>query len=85
MLGAIYEFNKADWQKILSEAAAIVNEGLFLLTVHKKEEIDFIDKTMNSFGIKGQIIDNRDDTSIYDQWVYIGVKESTTPSSSVKS
>jgi hypothetical protein len=79
MLGAIYEFNKTDWQKILSEAAAIVNEGLFLLTVHKKEEIDFIDKTMNGFGIKGQIIDNRDDTSIYDQWVYIGVKEPAAP------
>jgi hypothetical protein len=74
MLGAIYEFNKTDWQKILSEAAAIVNEGLFLLTVHKKEEVDFIYKTMNGFGIKGKIIDNRDDTSIYDQWVYIGVK-----------
>jgi hypothetical protein len=85
MLGAIYEFNKTDWQKILSEAAAIVNEGLFLLTVHKKEEIDFIDKTMKGFGVKGQIIDNRDDTSIYDQWVYIGVKESTAPGSSIKS
>ncbi|MGZ4863385.1 MAG: hypothetical protein ACXV5H_02200 [Halobacteriota archaeon] len=82
MLGAIYEFNKADWQKILSEATAIVDEGLFLLTVHKKEEIDFIDKTMNDFGIKGQVIDNQDETSIYDQWVYIGIKESTAPSSS---
>jgi SAM-dependent methyltransferase len=79
MLGAIYEFNKTDWQKILSEAAAVVNEGLFLLTVHKKEEIDFIDKTMKGFGLKGQVVDNRDDTSIYDQWVYIGVKESTAP------
>jgi hypothetical protein len=75
MLGAIYEFNKTDWQKILSEAAAIINEGLFLLTVHKKEEIDFIHKTMQDLGIKGQVVDNRDDTSIYDQWVYIGVKE----------
>ena len=75
MLGAIYEFNKTDWQKILSEAAVIINEGLFLLTVHKKEEIDFIHKTMQDLGIKGQVVDNRDDTSIYDQWVYIGVKE----------
>ena len=79
MLGAIYEFNKTDWQKILSEAAAIINEGLFLLTVHKKEEIDFIDRTMQDLGIKGQVVDNRDDTSIYDQWVYIGVKEPTAP------
>jgi len=79
MLGEIYEFNKTDWQKILSEAAGIVNNGLFLFTVHKKEEIDFIYKTMEGLGIDGQVIDNQDDTSIYDQWVYIGVKESTTP------
>jgi len=83
MLGAIYEFNKTDWQKILSEAEAIVNEGLFLFTVHKKEEIDFIDKTMNGFGVKGQVIDNRDDTSIYDQWVYLGVKKSTAVSARI--
>jgi hypothetical protein len=79
MLGAIYEFNKTDWQKILSEAAAIINEGLFLLTVHKKEEIDFIQITMQDLGIRGQVMDNRDDTSIYDQWVYIGVKEPAAP------
>lgn len=85
MLGAIYEFNKIDWQKILSEAAAIINDGLFLLTVHKKEEIDFIHKTMLDLGIKGQIVDNRDDTSIYDQWVYIGVKEPTAPPALAKS
>ncbi len=83
MLGAIYEFNKTDWQKILSEATAIVNEGIFLFTVHKKEEIDFIDKTMNGFGVKGQVIDNRDDTSIYDQWVYVGVKKSTAQSACI--
>jgi hypothetical protein len=34
---------------------------------------------MKGFGIKGQVVDNQDDTSIYDQWVYIGVKESTVP------
>jgi hypothetical protein len=79
MLGEIYEFNKTDWQKILSEAATIVNNGLFLFTVHKKEEINFIYETMEGFGIEGQVIDNRDDTTIYDQWVYIGVKESTAP------
>jgi predicted RNA methylase len=77
MLGAIYEFNKIDWQKILSEVVAIIEEGFFVFTVHKKEEIDFIEKTMDDFGIKGQVVDNRDDTSIYDQWVFIGVKKST--------
>jgi hypothetical protein len=56
-----------------------------LLTVHKKEEIDFIHKTMQDLGIKGQVVDNRDDTSIYDQWVYIGVKEPTAPPALAKS
>jgi hypothetical protein len=72
MLGAIYEFNKTDWRKILSQAVQITSDGLFLFTVQKKEEADFIERTMQDFDIKGQVLDNRDDTSIYDQWVYVG-------------
>jgi len=77
MLGSIYEFNKPDWRKILSEAATVISDGLLLFTVHKKEEADFIYKTMLDFGIEGELIDNRDDTSIYDQWVYIGLKRAS--------
>jgi hypothetical protein len=32
---------------------------------------------MLDFGIEGELIDNRDDTSIYDQWVYIGLKRAS--------
>jgi len=78
MLGAIYQFNKPDWQKILSEAAAIVSEGLLLFTVHKKEEAEFVHDTLLDVGIEGEIIDNQDDTSIYDQWVYAGVKRAAS-------
>ena len=74
MLGAIYEFNKADWRKILSQAAAMISEGFLLFTVQKKEEVDFIERTMQDCGIEGRVTDNRDDTSIYDQWVYVGFK-----------
>jgi len=74
MLGSIYEFNKPDWQKILLEAAEVISEGILLFTVHKKEEADFIYKTMLDLGIEGDVIDNRDDSSIYDQWAYIGIK-----------
>jgi len=77
MLGSIYEFNRPDWQKILSEAASVISEGLLLFTVHKQEEADFIYRTMLDFGIEGELIDNRDDTSIYDQWVYIAVKRAS--------
>lgn len=75
MLGAIYEFNKTDWRRILSQAAEIIIDGLFLFTVQKKEEARFIERTMQDFDVKGQVLDNRDDTSIYDQWVYVGVKD----------
>jgi hypothetical protein len=81
MLGAIYEFNKPDWQKILSETAEVISEGLLLFTAQKKEEVDFIYKTMLDFGIEGEIIDNRDDSSIYDQWAYLGVKRASVSSS----
>jgi len=76
MLGAIYEFNKAEWRKILSEAVSVLNDGLFVFTVHKKEEADFIYDTMNDLGAEGELVDNQNDTSIYDQWVYIGAKGS---------
>ena len=79
MLGEIYEFNKADWKRILGEAAAIISDGLFVFTVHKKEEADFVYSVMEDMGIKGKLVDNRSDTSIYDQWVYLGVKGDVRP------
>jgi hypothetical protein len=36
---------------------------------------------MLGFGIEGEIIDNRDDSSIYDQWAYLGVKRASASSS----
>ncbi|MDD1721511.1 MAG: hypothetical protein LUP95_05950, partial [Euryarchaeota archaeon] len=74
MLGEIYEFNKTEWERILLEAATILADGLFVFTVHKKEEADFVWSVMDGMGIQGELVDNRNDTSIYDQWVYIGVK-----------
>jgi len=75
MLGAIYEFNKPDWQKILSETAEVISEGLLLFYRSKERRGRLHYKTMLDFGIEGEIIDNRDDTSIYDQWAYLGVSE----------
>ncbi|MGZ4906122.1 MAG: hypothetical protein ACXV5T_05215 [Halobacteriota archaeon] len=79
MLGAIYEFNKADWERILTEAVATLSDGLFVFTVHKKEEADFVCSVMGNLGVKGKLVDNRSDTSIYDQWVYLGVKGNLHP------
>jgi hypothetical protein len=36
---------------------------------------------MLGFGIEGEIIDKRDDSSIYDQWAYLGVKRASASSS----
>ncbi|MFQ6119625.1 MAG: class I SAM-dependent methyltransferase, partial [Methanosarcinales archaeon] len=73
MLGTIYEFNKNIWITILQEAVKVVKEkGTLLFTVRKKEEIDFVKDTLENFGVKGDIIDNRDNDGIYDQWVYLG-------------
>ncbi len=74
MLGAIYEFNKAEWRRILTEAATVVEDGLFVFTVHKKDEAGFVQSVMDGLGVKGELIDSQSDTSIYDQWVYIGVR-----------
>ncbi len=74
MLGAIYEFNNAEWEKILREAVSVLTDGLLVFTVHKREEADFVQSVMDSLRVRGKLVDNRSDTSIYDQWVYIGVK-----------
>jgi hypothetical protein len=75
MLGSIYEFNKCTWQEILAETVSIFNRSVFIFTVHRKEEVDFIYDAMTNLGLEGEILDNRDSIGIYDQWVYIGKKE----------
>ncbi len=78
MLGAIYPFNKDIWARIMSESAVLLREnGLLVFTVHKEEEIIILKEVMDAIGIAGEIIDNRDDAGVYDQWVYLGRKESS--------
>ncbi len=78
MLGAIYPFNKDLWARIMSESAVLLREnGLLVFTVHKEDEIIILKEVMDEIGISGEIIDNRDDAGVYDQWVYIGRKGSS--------
>ncbi|HDN65126.1 MAG TPA: class I SAM-dependent methyltransferase [Methanosarcinales archaeon] len=77
MLGAIYPFNKDLWARIMSESVVLLREnGLLVFTVHKEEEIIILKEVMDAIGIEGEIIDNRDDAGVYDQWVYLGRKGS---------
>jgi len=75
MLGAIYPFNKDLWARIMSESAALLHEnGVFIFTVHKNEEIVILKEILDEIGMSGEVIDNRDDAGMYDQWVYVGRK-----------
>lgn len=75
MLGTIYPFNKGIWERMMAEAVKILKpEGMILLTVNKKEEIEILKNALEIKGIHGELIDNTDSKGIYDQWIYIGNK-----------
>ncbi len=80
MLGTIYEFNKDLWRAIFAESIKVLDEGGFLLlTVNKKEEMDFLAASYKSMGIEGIVIDNRDEESIYDGWVFYARRKVSKP------
>ena len=75
MLGTIYPFNKSIWEKMMAESMKLLKpQGMILLTVNKKEEIEILKNALEINGIHGQLIDNTDGKGIYDQWVYAGTK-----------
>ena len=75
MLGTIYPFNKDIWENMMSEAAWLLKpEGIIILTVNKKEEIEILKNALEKAHVSGNLIDNTDDKGIYDQWVFVGTK-----------
>ncbi len=75
MLGTIYPFNRNIWEKMMGEAAWLLKpEGMIILTVNKKEEIEILKSALEKVHVSGNLIDNTDDKGIYDQWVYVGSK-----------
>ena len=80
MLGTIYEFNKELWRTIFAESIKVLDDGGFLLlTVNKKEEIDFLASAFKAMNIEGIVIDNRDKESIYDGWVFYARRKVSKP------
>lgn len=76
MLGTIYEFNKDIWRTIFKESLKTLNSGGFLLmTVNKKDEMDFLEAAFRSMGVEGTVIDNRNDQDIYDGWAFFAIKK----------
>ncbi|MFA4936229.1 MAG: class I SAM-dependent methyltransferase [Candidatus Methanoperedens sp.] len=75
MLGTIYPFNKAIWERMMIEAVRVMKPGgMILLTVNKKEEMEILKVILEKNRISGELIDNTDEKGIYDQWVYVGNK-----------
>lgn len=79
MLGTIYPFNKAIWERMMIEAVRVMKPGgMILLTVNKKEEMEILKVILEKNGISGELIDNTDEKGIYDQWVYVGNKQNAS-------
>ncbi|WNY26696.1 hypothetical protein [Methanolapillus ohkumae] len=77
MIGTIYEFNKNIWFSIAESALFVLKSGGFLfLTLRTEPEAVLISDYLKTCGMDGKIMDNRDNETEYDQWIYIGQKKS---------
>jgi len=75
MIGTIYEFNKNLWFSIAGEALKMLKPGGFLLlTLQAEHEAVWVSDYLKSKGVAGEIIDNRDDMTYYDEWIYFARK-----------
>jgi len=75
MLGTIYEFNKNVWRMIFEESIkALGDDGFLLLTVNKREELDFMAEAFNALGVEGKVVDNRNERDVYDGWAFFALK-----------
>ncbi len=78
MLGTIYPFNRDLWEKMMVEAVKVLKkDGMIMVTVNKKEEIEFLGSALEKNHIRGEIVDNTDEKGIYDQWAYVGYKDAS--------
>lgn len=71
MVGLIDEFNWPTWREIILKASSLARETM-ILTVYTKKEAERIAKALLDAGWRGEVIDNRDQKGIYDQWAYWG-------------
>ena len=75
MIGTVYEFNKNLWFSIADEAVKMLKSGgCLLLTLREKHEADWIADHLKTNGVDGKIVDNRDDGTNYDSWIYAARK-----------
>ncbi|VVB71940.1 Uncharacterised protein [uncultured archaeon] len=73
MVGLIDDFNWPMWREILLHASGLAEKSI-LFTVYTRKEAELIAKAMEEAGWKGEVIDNRDKSGIYDQWAYRAIR-----------
>jgi len=67
MIGLIDQINWNRWREIILTASDLAR-CMVLFTVYTREEAELIAKALNEADWDALIIDNRDQTGIYDQW-----------------
>jgi len=70
MVGLVDDVNRSLWQEILLEGSKLAKK-MVIYTTYTKPEAEWIAETLGKAGWKGEVIDNRDDFGIYDQWAYV--------------
>jgi hypothetical protein len=73
MVGMIDDVNWPIWREILLISASL-SRNILLFTVYTEKEARRIEKALRSAGWDGQVIENRGDVAIYDQWAYFGMR-----------
>lgn len=75
MIGTVYEFNKNVWFSIADEAVKMLKPGGYLLfTLREEHEAAWVAGHLKENGVNGEIIDNRDEETNYDSWIYFARK-----------
>lgn len=74
MVGLIEQLNWNTWRDILLTASSLASR-MVLYTVYTRKEAELIAKALDEAGWYVSLIDNRDASGIYDQWVVLARSE----------
>lgn len=76
MVGLIDDSNWHIWRDIIVKSSSLARNTV-LYTVYSKREAERIADLLANLGWDGRLIDNSSSIAVYDQWVYLGEKDSS--------
>lgn len=76
MVGLIDDSNWHIWRDIIVKSSSLARNTV-LYTVYSKREAERIADLLANLGWDGRLIDNSSSIAVYDQWVYLGQKDSS--------